>query len=92
MKGKTLNQFVDELYYNAEIEFILNRTKYIISGWSNDDGTYTLSLCSIEENPTELFNYTSESGTEVVENFENAKIFNGKTVYDVEKNITVIYG
>ena len=92
MKGKTLNQFVDELYYNAEIEFILNRTKYIISGWSNDDGTYTLSLCSIEENLTELFNYTSESGIEVVENFENAKIFNGKTVYDVEKNITVIYG
>ena len=92
MKGKTLNQFMDDLYYNAEMEFVLNSKSYIISGWSNKDESYTIELWSIEENPQELFSFTSVSRQEVVEAFEVAKIFGNKTLYDVEKDITVIYG
>lgn len=92
MKGKTLRQFIDDLYYNVEMEFIFNGKKYIISGWLNEDDTYTVALYSIEKNSQELFSYTSGSRQEVVENFEAAKVFDGRTIYDVEKNITVIYG
>ena len=92
MKGKTLRQFIDDLYYNAETEFIFNNKKYIISGWLNEDNTYTVALYSIEENSRELFSCTSCSRQEVVETFEAAKIFDGRTIYDVEKNITVTYG
>ena len=92
MKGKTLNQFMDDLYYNAEMECVLNSKSYIISGWSNKDESYTIELWSIEENPQELFSFTSASRQEVVEAFEVAKIFGNKTLYDVEKDITVIYG
>lgn len=92
MKGKTLRQFIDDLYYNAEMEFIFNGKKYIISGWLNEGDTYTVALYSIEENSQELFSCTSRSRQEVVENFETAKVFDGRTIYDVEKNITVIYG
>ena len=92
MKGKTLNQFMDDLYYNAEMEFVLNSKSYIISGWSNKDESYTIEVWSIEENPQELFSFTSVSRQEVVEAFEVAKIFGNKTLYDVEKDITVIYG
>ena len=92
MEGKTLNQFIDDLHYNAETEFTLKGTRYIISGWSNDNGTYTLSLCTIEKNSSELFNCTATTRDEVVETFENAKIFGDKTIYEVEKDIMVMYG
>ena len=92
MKGKTLRQFIDDLYYNAETEFILDGKKYIISGWLNEDDTYTVALYSIEENSRELFSCTSGSRQEVVESFEAAKIFDNRTIYDVERNITVTYG
>ena len=92
MKGKTLRQFIDDLYYNAEMEFIFNGKKYIISGWLNEDETYTAALYLIEENSQELFSCTSRSRQEVVETFEVAKIFDGRTIYDVEKNIIVTYG
>ena len=92
MKGKTLRQFIDDLYCNAETEFIFEGKKYIISGWLNEDGTYTVALHSIEENSQEIFSCTSSSRQEVVENFEAAKIFDSKTIYDAEKNIVVTYG
>ena len=92
MKGKTLRQFIDDLYYNAETEFIFNGKKYIISGWLNEDDTYTVALYSIEINSQELFYCTSRLRQEVVETFEAAKIFDGRTIYDVEENITVTYG
>ena len=92
MKGKTLRQFIDDLYYNAEMEFIFNGKKYIISGWLNEDETYTVALYSIEENSQEIFSCTSRSRQEVVETFEAAKIFDNRTIYDVEKNIIVTYG
>ncbi len=92
VKGKTLRQFIDDLYYNAEMEFIFDGKKYIISGWINEDGTYTVALHSIEENSQEIFSCTSISRQEVVESFEIAKIFDSKTIYDVEKNIVVTYG
>lgn len=92
MQGKTLRQFIDDLYYNAEMEFIFNDKKYIISGWLNEDETYTVALYSIEENSKELFSCTSGSRQEVVETFEAAKIFDGRTIYDVEENIIVTYG
>ena len=92
MKGKTLRQFIDDLYYNAETEFIFNGKKYIISGWFNEDETYTVALYSIEENSQKLFSCTSGSRQEVVEAFEAAKIFDNRTIYDVEKNIIVTYG
>ena len=39
-----------------------------------------------------MFSCTSRSRQEVVETFETAKIFDGRTIYDVEENIIVIYG
>ena len=92
MNGKSLCQFINDLHYNAETEFTFNNKKYLISGWINENKTYALALYLIEENPQELFYCTDFSRQNVVEQFENAKIFENKTIYDVEKNITVNYG
>ncbi len=92
VKGKSLSQFINDLHYNAETEFTFNDKKYLISGWINENNTYTLELYSIEKNPQKLFCCTDFSRQAVVEQFENAKIFENKTIYEVEKNITVNYG
>lgn len=42
MTGKTFRQFLDDLYYNAEIEFTFNGKKYLISAWLHADKSYIL--------------------------------------------------
>ena len=74
------------------MEFSLYGKRYLVTGWLNEDGTYTISLCSIEETPAELFTCTAKLRSDVLETFENAKIFGDKNIYDVEKDIVVMYG
>ena len=92
MEGKTLNQFVDDLYNNGEMEFIFEGKKYIVSAWLNKNASYTISLPSIEEKPAEVFSYTSRDRREVVEKLLSAKVFNEKNLYTAEDNIVVTYG
>ena len=92
MTGKNLRQFLEDLHYNAETEFIFNGKKYLVSGWINENNSYTLALYSIEENSQELFCFTDFSRQNVVEKFKTAKIFENQTISEVEQNITVNYG
>ena len=90
MIGTKLSEFVDELYYNPEIEFIYDGKRYMISGYMVED-CYVLEMCNINAN-TILFEVSSASRNDCVTAFENATIFNGQTIYEVEKNIQVLYG
>ena len=92
MTGKDLWEFIDDLYCNAETEFVLDGQAYIVEGWRNADGTYTIELNAVGDSPRTLFSHTSTSRQEVVETFESAKVFGGKTIYDIEKDISVLYG
>ncbi len=92
MTGKNFSQFIEDLHYNAETEFTFNGKKYLISGWINENDTYTLALYSIEEKPQELFCCTDFSRQNVVEKFKTAKIFENQTICECEQNITVNYG
>lgn len=92
MKGKTLRQFIDDLYYNAETEFILNGEQYMIEGWLNEDGTYTLSLSAFGTGQKELFQHTARNRRDCVEAFEKSRLFDGKSIYDIEKDIVVECG
>lgn len=92
MIGKKLYEFIDALYFNPEMEFTYCGKRYLISGYVESDGVYTLRVDTIEYDSQELFLYKSISRQECVEKFECAKIFDGKDVYEVEKEITVEYG
>ena len=93
MKGNVLNEFMSDLYYNPEKEIVCYGARYIISGFSDETGeSYTLQVCTIEEDPKMLFAHTSKNRSECVAAFEEAKIFNGKTVYEAENDIEVLFG
>ena len=93
MIGNTLNDFICDMYSNPEKEICYQNKKYMITGFVDEIGElYTLEVYTIEENSKTLFSYSSKLRNECVKKFEQAKIFDGKTIYEAEKDIEVLYG
>ncbi len=82
-----VKEFIDGLYYGSERFFLYDGDKYFLQGYYAD-GKPTLELYIIE-NPSADFEWhlTSDSDEYPVEAFEKAKIFNGKSFWEIEKNI-----
>lgn len=101
MKGNTINEFISDLCANGgpEKEFVYGDKYYIIQAGSkeNDEKTYLrLDIYNCENNEAgELINTLWFAGITLmkcVEEFENARIFEGKTIYEAEKGIEVLFG
>ena len=92
MKGKKMSEFIDSLYSNPEMEIEYNDKKYLVSGYRSDDNEYVLQVDTIETLSTQVFYCKSEKIEVCVELFEQSKIFDGKTIYEAEREITVLYG
>ena len=93
MKGNTLNEFIDDLYHNPEKEIAYRGKKYMIRGYfSPDANIYSLEVCTIETLSRILFKHSSYRRGECVELLTKAKIFDGKTIYEAEQDIEVLYG
>ena len=87
MKNGDLKEFVDGLYYGDERVFIYNNEKFFIQGYI-DSGKLTLFLDRWE--PASYDYVWKMAGTDKnypVKEFLKAKLFNGKTFYEVEKDI-----
>lgn len=92
MIGRTIGEFIDELYNNPEMEFVYRDEHYMISGYIEPpDKNYTLELYNITKNVS-LFKFTDKLREKCIENFENSKIFDKKNIYEVENEITILYG
>lgn len=92
MTGKTVSEFITELYNNPEMEFLFRDKRYMLSGYiDSKDESYTLELWLIEENKM-LFSVSDRSREKCVEAFEKARFFDNKNIYEAEDKITVIYG
>lgn len=93
MLGNNLNEFMDDMYHNPEKEIIYRGKRYMVAGYSDKEcELYTLEVYTIDKDCKELFKHTSKERNECVEKFEKAKIFDGKTIYEAEKDIEVLFG
>ena len=93
MKGNDLNEFIDDMYHNPEKEISYCGKRYMVTGYVDETSEfYTLEVYTIEKDCKELFKFTSKVRYECVEQFEGAKIFDGKTIYEAEKDIEVLFG
>jgi hypothetical protein len=92
MRGKTLSEFIDSLYINPEMEIEYSNKKFLISGYRDDDNSYVLRVDTITETSEQIFFAKNADVQNCVDAFENAKIFDGKTIYEAEDKITVLYG
>ena len=92
MKGKTIRDFIAELYNNPEMEFYYDDEHYMVAGYVDVEGkTYTLDLWNISKN-TSVFKHTDAIRENCIEKFESAQIFGGKTIYEIADEIRVEYG
>ena len=100
MKGNTLNEFISDLLETGgpEKEFVFGNKYYIIQGDtiqpSNVPG---LRLDVYHNDNDEAGEYIQTyffpgDDVECVKQFEKAKIFDGKTIYEAEKDIEVLFG
>ncbi len=81
------NEFIDGLYYGDERFFIYNQKKYFIEGWTENDKL--MLILYIIEDPQNKFEWSAVSNNNnyPVDKFETADIFDGKTFWEVEKDI-----
>ncbi len=87
MIGGNAHDFVDYIYYGQELWFIYDGTKYFLEGWSRDKVNLELVLYEMEEGGKEWW-WTGDAKNFPVEEFLSAPVFNNKTFWEVEKDIT----
>ena len=95
MKGNTLNEFMDDLYSmgGPEKEFLYNGKRYFLQCEIIPNSNFIeLAIFKCFDNQEYIFKATGKSFSECAEQFEKAKIFDGKTIYEVEKDIEVLFG
>lgn len=95
VNGNT-SEFVDNLYYGAEMYFTYNNRAYFIQGWVKDGLHYLVLDYNYEADSYEpkdsasshpLWEYSSEDSSECVQAFLDAPLWDGKNFYEVEKDI-----
>lgn len=92
MKGMLVKDFIEALYNCAEIEYLYHSKRYMLEMWNNGNGMYCLTIDTVELKSKKIFSLDNKSIYDCVRIFEKAKIFNGKTIYEAESEIEVLYG
>lgn len=92
MQGKSLSEFIDSLYINPEMEIEYKAKRFLVSGYIDDDNSSVLRIDTITASNEQIFFAKNATVQKCVEAFENAKLFDGRTIYEVHDEITVLYG
>lgn len=80
-----VNEFVDHIYYGDELWFLYHGKKYFLEGWPKQ-GKLCLCLYEMMEDGKE-YTWKGSSTRYPVEEFLKAKIWNGKSFWDVEQEM-----
>ena len=95
MKGNTLNEFMDDLYSmgGPEKEFLYNGKRYFLQCETIPNSNFIeLAIFKCFDNQEYIFKAIGKNFSECAKQFEQAKIFDGKTIYEAEKDIEVLFG
>ena len=98
MIGKSLNEFLETLTYGYEMEFIYFNRYFIIQGDTNDNQC-KIRLDEYSKDDDTILEYEpislvvfGKSFEECVKKLVLIPLIDGKTIYELEKDIEVIYG
>lgn len=87
-----VNVFFDNMYHGDEFNISYRDKQYFIQSYFLDFQTYIHEIVVRQANPEiaedKIFECKSNNPQQNIENFQNAKIFNGKTFWEVEQEIT----
>lgn len=96
MKGNSISEFINDLYAcgGPEKEFTFRERRYFLETILVEE-TDLLELRIVESKDGSddvIFSFTGKTLRDCVAQFEEAKIFDGKTIYQVEQEIEVLFG
>lgn len=96
MTGMSLSEFLEKVACGDEIEFIFHGKTYFYQGYFENGSYVSVVDCWDEEKPDNFAGYIYEHHSKELSDrlkfFEEANIFDGKNIYEAEKEIKVIYG
>lgn len=96
MKGNTLTEFIDDLLISGgpEKEFEFRGKRYLMESQPYDADPQMVEFVIFEcfGNENYIYRCHGMSNKECVQQFERARIFDGLTIYEAEREITVLFG
>ncbi len=101
MNGISMTELYDKLYYGADIDFRFEDLYYHINaGTFPETGKHGISMYKTDKSPdsyeeptfyNEICEYSADSKSENIEKFLNAPLFDGKSFYNIESKVIMIY-
>ena len=80
-------EFMNEVYYGSELNFSYKDKKYFYQGWK-ENGIHHREIYQFVPNLDGYFwTYDSKNAKDCVRAFLSAKIFDGKTFPEIEKEV-----
>ena len=93
MKGKTLHEFLDTLSWGEEMEFTYGSRNYLIQGIPDSDVEKHIVIYDCDDKGRTVYESSHlNSFIECLEEFKESVILDGKTIYELDDDITVVYG
>ena len=86
MKNGNILEFIDHINYGDELWFLYNNTKYFLEGWLENEKP-ELVLYELKENGKESC-WKGDKNNYPVEAFLADPVFAGKTLMEIEQDIT----
>ncbi|MBP3816971.1 MAG: hypothetical protein J6H31_01595 [Butyrivibrio sp.] len=89
-----VKEFVDNLYYGSEMYFVYKDKKYFIQGWVENEMHFLVLDYEKSNLPDDytfksyIWEHKAKDSNECVQAFLDAPLWDGKTFYEVEREIT----
>ncbi len=98
MKGLSMNEFYNALFYGADIDFKYGSMYYHINAGVEHNGKHGITVFKFDKHPDEtpsiydeIYNVSHGDTAECVETFLNAKLFECRSIYEIESNVEILY-
>lgn len=95
MKGSTLAEFINDLRTmgGPEKEFTFRDKRYFLETIrQKETGLLEMYIFEVSDTDPIIARFFGKDFDECTDQFEEAKIFDGQTIYDVEDEIEVLFG
>ena len=95
MKGSTLAEFINDLRTmgGPEKEFTFRDKRYFLETvYHEETGLDEMYIFEVSDTDPIIARFFGKDFNECTDKFEEAKTFDGKTIYDVEDEIEVLFG
>ncbi len=98
MKGLSFAEFYEKLFYGADVDFAYGSLYFHISSGSDENKNHGITVCEYDKHPDEepsyykeIYNASSKDTESNVNSFLESAVFNGKSIREIESEITIIY-